>query len=644
MLKLTEMNKLMKLIVILLSFQNLGLAQENTFYRKYNLSGMQGGLSMIETSDGGFIATGQHEANGSFGDCDTYVYRIDQCGNLVWMKLYGTEMQEGAKNIEELANGDFLIAGLAEFGGKGFMMRINNDGDVIWNKKFPLWMVTFTSESADGSILATAMGFGGGTNILKLDANGNLIWSKIIHDIGSYGMFIKHLSNDDFVITSVDSGTSDFFAARLDPNGNVIWCKGYGQGWFETDHTSYSNKGLVDEANNSLVVTSPIMDPVVWDEDVLVTSLNLTNGNVQWSRRIGGAQLDQSRDIVKTPNGYAVLGHTSSYSANVDPVNHIDVPIEFRNILLVNLDLNGAIDWARIYGAEGDDKGISLRLTEEKGFLISAYTSSPFFGNADYSFDPLFIRTDSEGKIGCQTAQIFPTTSTVDLIATNVGTMSNFSISSEPYIVQVADQNFNDDYVCQECISIPEFTVNETSLCINEPFEFTNNTSVGLKCFQQWIINGETFSGEENISYTFPQPGVYQVQLVSSCSNENNVYTMDVVVLAPCDENEVIDTVQSDSTVIPDDVCYVPNSFSPNSDEHNQLFKAYFANPENVSEFELTIYNRWGEVVYYSKDISQGWDGTYAKEEAMIGVYSWKLIFKYRNKKELKNGRVALIR
>ena len=644
MLKLTEMNKLMKLIVILLSFQSLGLAQENTFYRKYNLSGMQGGLSMIETSDGGFIATGQHEANGSFGDCDTYVYRIDQCGNLVWMKLYGTEMQEGAKNIEELANGDFLIAGLAEFGGKGFMMRINNDGDVIWNKKFPLWMVTFTSESADGSILATAMGFGGGTNILKLDANGNLIWSKIINDIGSYGMFIKYLSNDDFVITSVDSGTSDFFAARLDPNGNVIWCKGYGQGWFETDHTSYSNKGLVDEANNSLVVTSPIMDPAVWDEDVLVTSLNLTNGNVQWSRRIGGAQLDQSRDVVKTPNGYAVLGHTSSYSANVDPVNHIDVPIEFRNILLVNLDLNGAIDWARIYGAEGDEKGISLRLTEEKGFLISAYTSSPFFGNADYSFDPLFIRTDSEGKIGCQTAQIFPTTSTVDLIATNVGTMSNFSISSEPYIVQVADQNFNDDYVCQECISIPEFTVNETSLCINEPFEFTNTTSVGLKCFQQWIINGETFSGEENISYTFPQPGVYQVQLVSSCSNENNVYTMDVVVLAPCDENEVIDPVQSDSTVIPDDVCYVPNSFSPNSDEHNQLFKAYFANPENVSEFELTIYNRWGEVVYYSKDLSQGWDGTYAKEEAMIGVYSWKLIFKYRNKKELKNGRVALIR
>ena len=639
------MNKVITCIVILIYFLNNGVAQENTFYRKYNLPGMQGGLSMIETSDGGFVATGQHEANGSFGDCDTYVYRIDQCGNLVWMKLYGTEMQEGAKNIEELANGDFLIAGLAEFGGKGFLMRINNDGDIIWNKTFPFWMLTFSSESADGNILATAIGWGGGTNLLKVDANGSLIWAKVINDIGSYGMYIKHLSNEDFVITSVASETSDFYAARLDPNGNILWSKSYGQGWVEGDHTSYSNKGLVDEVNNSLIVTSPIMETSNWDEDVLVTSLNLSDGNVQWSRRIGGTQLDQSRDIVKTSTGYAVLGHTSSYSAEVDPTNHINVPIQLRNILLVNLDLTGNIAWARIYGAEGDDKGISLRLTEENGFLISAYTSSPFFGNADFSFDPLFIRTDSEGLIGCQTAQIFPTTSLVDIVTTNVGVVSELTIFPENLNVQVANKNYDDDYVCQECISVPEFTASATSLCANQAFQFTNTTSIGLKCFQHWVIDGQTFPGEENISYTFPQPGIYQVQLVSSCSNENNVFTMNIVVLAPCDDDNIDVNPSPDSNlVVLNEVYFVPNTFSPNGDEHNQRFNVSFSNPEFVSEFEFTIFNRWGEIIYFSKDLAQGWDGTYAKEESMAGVYSWKLCFNYRKQKYLENGRVSLIR
>ena len=94
------MNKLFLMIFLFILFDLVG--QENTFYRKYNLYGMQGGLGMVETNDGGFISTGQHEGNGSFGDCDTYVYRIDECGQLKWMYLYGNEYQEGGKNIEQL--------------------------------------------------------------------------------------------------------------------------------------------------------------------------------------------------------------------------------------------------------------------------------------------------------------------------------------------------------------------------------------------------------------------------------------------------------------------------------------------------------------------------------------------------------------
>ena len=45
---------------------------------------MHGGLQLEATSDGGFVATGQHEGNGSAGGCDVYVYRVDPCGNNLW--------------------------------------------------------------------------------------------------------------------------------------------------------------------------------------------------------------------------------------------------------------------------------------------------------------------------------------------------------------------------------------------------------------------------------------------------------------------------------------------------------------------------------------------------------------------------------
>ncbi|NDB34912.1 MAG: hypothetical protein EB023_06115, partial [Flavobacteriia bacterium] len=73
---------------------------------------MQGALQMEVTNDGGFIATGQHEGNGSHGDCDIYVYKLDVCGNIDWFKIYGTGAQEGGKSIFQMNDGTFLVSGL----------------------------------------------------------------------------------------------------------------------------------------------------------------------------------------------------------------------------------------------------------------------------------------------------------------------------------------------------------------------------------------------------------------------------------------------------------------------------------------------------------------------------------------------------
>lgn len=74
-------------------------------------------------------------------------------------------------------------------------------------------------------------------------------------------------------------------------------------------------------------------------------------------------------------------------------------------------------------------------------------------------------------------------------------------------------------------------------------------------------------------------------------------------------------------------VIYVPNSFTPDHDGINDYFRAY---GENVAGFEMTIFNRWGEPVFHSEDIEEGWDGSFLGGDhyAQDQVASWVIRYK----------------
>ena len=70
---------------------------------------------------------------------------------------------------------------------------------------------------------------------------------------------------------------------------------------------------------------------------------------------------------------------------------------------------------------------------------------------------------------------------------------------------------------------------------------------------------------------------------------------------------------------------FVPNAFSPNQNNLNEFFKV-----EGVvyaKDFKLQIYNRWGEMLFESNDISQGWDGTFREKPVHEGVYVYKISY-----------------
>lgn len=88
---------------------------------------------------------------------------------------------------------------------------------------------------------------------------------------------------------------------------------------------------------------------------------------------------------------------------------------------------------------------------------------------------------------------------------------------------------------------------------------------------------------------------------------------------------------------------YVPNAFSPNGDNKNDLYFTYSACP--IRYFELQIYNRWGELVFSTQDIAQGWDGSYKNQVQPTGVYTYRvLLVNELGKSTSSKGSVTLIR
>jgi len=96
------------------------------------------------------------------------------------------------------------------------------------------------------------------------------------------------------------------------------------------------------------------------------------------------------------------------------------------------------------------------------------------------------------------------------------------------------------------------------------------------------------------------------------------------------------------------ELLYIPNSFTPDGDQNNQVFCPVFFSGYDPQNYEFTVYNRWGEVIFESHNALVGWDGTYGPDglAAPSGVYTYRILYKNPDLDERKilTGHVNLLR
>lgn len=173
---------------------------------------------------------------------------------------------------------------------------------------------------------------------------------------------------------------------------------------------------------------------------------------------------------------------------------------------------------------------------------------------------------------------------------------------------------------------IANFIINSPTLETNTPIYFIDNSEGFVESYDWDFGNGE-FSNIYNPTTVYEHDSTYTVKLTVT------------------DSKGCKDSLQNDLKLTTSIHLWVPNAFSPNvyKDDINSEF---FPIGTGIEKYKISIFNRWGTVVFSSFDINEGWDGTFISGKlAPAGVYVYRIsVTGVSGKKVEKVGSVTLYR
>jgi len=183
--------------------------------------------------------------------------------------------------------------------------------------------------------------------------------------------------------------------------------------------------------------------------------------------------------------------------------------------------------------------------------------------------------------------------------------------------------------ICINLDPVAAFDFKPKSIFSDNPVVNFENQSE-LNAQNQWNFAGLGQSTEAHPIFTFPfgKESNYEVKLIVTS------------------DKGCIDSTTRIVPVKDQTIFYVPNAFTPNGDDNNNVFLPIMTVGVDPQQYKFEVYNRWGEKIFESNDYSVGWDGTYGSQIVKAGMYSWKITFNELKNENvvIKTGTVVLIR
>ena len=333
--------------VWLIKTDSLGNEQWN---RTFGGSDWEWGISVQQTSDNGYIISGDTGSYGS-GDQDAWLIKTDDLGIEQWNRTHGGSGVDYGQSVQQTSDGGYIMAGLTASydagNGDVWLVKTNNLGYEQWNRTF------------------------GGSE-----------WDM--------GLSVQQTSDGGYVVAGctrsyavgVDPLDVDMWLIKTDSSGNEQWNRTFGG--IELDE----GLSVIQTSDDGFIMTGTTQSFGAGNRDVWLVKTD-SSGNEQWNRTFGGSRRDDGQSVIQTPDdGYVIAGATESYGAG-----ELDV-------WLIKTDSLGSEEWNKTYGGGRWDVssfhmfGVAVQQTHDNAYAIVGSTES--FGAGEW--DVWLLKANASGN------------------------------------------------------------------------------------------------------------------------------------------------------------------------------------------------------------------------------------------------------
>ena len=680
--------------------------------------------TLITTSDGGYILTGETDSND--GDVsglhslnsDVWVVKLTSSGTIQWQKCYGGTDYEKGNDIKETIDGGYIFTG----------HTYSNDMDVSGNHgsypSFDVWVVKITS-------------------------NGNIQWQKCYGGTGQeYPTRILQTSDGGYIVTgntrsndgdvSGNHGDADIWVFKLNASGIIQWqkCFGgtaidYGFSISQTTDGGYVLAGLTSSTDGDITSSNGGVD--VW-----VIKLNIAGG-IEWQKCYGGSNAESASSIKSTPDGgYLLAGYSSSNNRDVSG-NHGGADFWIAKLGPIPCTPNITISTINTTVCKGDNVSFSAAVTN--GGINPVYqwfiNANPAGTNSNQFSTSLLANSDtikciiiSNAACASQpqavsnfivmnvfdfalpTVQINTSTNTIcagtvvsfTATITNGGStpvyqwlVNGIPVGNNLSTFTTSFLTNNDIVSClltsnAPCISLNTILSNQLQITVNPSPLGSISPAASTVCAgnvvmltanggtsYQWQLNGNNISGASSSTYIATQSGNYSAMISDGVCSSKSINNSVVSILKyeagiryntirvaanlpynlqareigssyawspsmglnnPSVSNPIL-TTSSDATylisissslfcpvtdtlkvqVFASPGVYIPTAFTPNRDGLNDKLTPIPVHIKEIKSFK--VFNRYGELVFSTNKIGEGWNGIYKGSLQPQGVYVW---------------------